>query len=52
MIDLKIESTVMQQLGNGIFNNVDGHYFDHEIGQEMDHLSSLMRTVIQRYVRL
>ena len=52
MIDLKIESPVMQQLGNGIFNNVDGHYFDHEIGQEMDHLSSLMRTVVQRYVRL
>ena len=52
MIDLKIESVVMQQLGSGLFNNADGHYFDHEIGQEMDHLSSLMRTVVQRYVRL
>ena len=47
MVDLKIESAVMQQLGNGLFNNADGHYFDYEIGQEMDHLSSLMRTVVQ-----
>ena len=52
MTDLKIESTVIQQLGSGLFNNADGHYFDYEIGQEMDHLSSLMRTVVQRYVRL
>ena len=52
MIDLKIESAVVQQMGNGLFNSVDGHYFDHEIGQEMDHLSSLMRTIVQRYVRL
>ena len=52
MIDLKIKSAVVQQMGNGLFNSVDGHYFDHEIGQEMDHLSSLMRTIVQRYVRL
>ena len=52
MIDLKIETAVMQQLGNGLFNNADGHYFDHEIGQEMDHLSSLMRTFVQKYVKL
>ena len=52
MIDLKIESAVVQQLGNGLFNNVNGHYFEHEIGQEMDHLSSLMRAVIQKYVQL
>ena len=52
MIDLKIETAVMQELGNGLFNNADGHYFDHEIGQEIDHLSSLMRTVVQKYVKL
>ena len=51
MIDLKIESAVTQQLGSGLFNNADGHYFDHKIGQNMDHLSSLMRTIVQRYVR-
>ena len=52
MIDLRIETAVIQQLGNGLFNNADGHYFDHEIGQEIDHLTSLMRTVIQKYVKL
>ena len=52
MIDLKIESAVVQQMGNALFSSVDGHYFYHEIGQEMDHLSSLMRTIVQRYVRL
>ena len=46
MIDLKIESAVVQQIGNRVFNNVDGHYFEHEIGQEMDHLSSLLRTIV------
>ena len=51
MIDLKIESAVAQQIGNTVFNNVDGHYFEHEIGQEMDHLSSLLRTVVQRYIK-
>ena len=52
MIDLKIESAVVQQIGNRVFNNVDGHYFEHEIGQEMDHLPSLLRTVVQRYIKL
>ena len=52
MIDLKIESAVVQQIGNRVFNNVDGHYFEHEIGQEMDHVSSLLRTVVQRYIKL
>ena len=49
MIDLKIESAVVQQIGNGVFNYVDGHYFEHETGQEMDHL---LRTVVQRYIKL
>ena len=52
MLDLKIESAVVQQLGHGIFNNEDGHFFDHQTGQEMDHLSSLMRSVIQKYTSL
>ena len=52
MLDLKIEHAVMQHLGNGLFCNSDGHFFDHEIGQEIDHLSSLMRMVIQKYVKM
>ena len=42
MLDLKIQTAVLKQLGIGIFRNVDGHFFDHEIGQEQDHLSSLI----------
>ena len=52
MLDLKIQMSVLHQLGIGIFRNVDGHFFDHKIGQEQDHLSSLMRTIIQKYVSL
>ena len=53
ILDLKIKAAVVHQvLGVGIFQNADGHFFDHEIGQEQDHLSSLMRRVIQRYVCL
>ena len=52
MLDLKIGAAVLQQLGVGIFTNANGHFFDHEIGQEQDHLLTLMRKMIQRYVCL
>ena len=51
-LDLKIDSAVIQQLGIGIFNNTEGHFFDHEIGQEIDNLSSLMRAVVRKYIHL
>ena len=50
-INLKIESTVVEQLGHGLFDDTD-HFFEHHIGQERDHLSSLMRMVVKRYVNL
>ena len=36
MIDLKIQSAVIDQLGQGIFDASNGLYFDHRIGQESD----------------
>ena len=38
--------------GPDIFNNVDNHFFDHHIGQERDHLTSLLRLVVKRYLNL
>ena len=51
-IGLKIESALVEQFGPDIFNNVDNHFFDHHIGQERDHLTSLLRLVVKRYLNL
>ena len=51
-IGLKIESSLVEQFGPDIFNNVDNHFFDHHIGQERDHLTSLLRLVVKRYLNL
>ena len=51
-IGLKIESALVEQFGPDIFNNVDNHFFDHHIGQEREHLTSLLRLVVKRYLNL
>ena len=51
-IGLKIESAIVEQFVPNIFNNVRNHFFDHEIGQEGDHLTSILRVVVQKYVNL
>ena len=51
-IGLKIESALVEQFAPDIFNNVDNHFFDHHIGQERDHLTSLLRLVVKRYLNL
>ena len=51
IIDLKRESAVVEQFGHGIFDDTD-HFFEHNIGQERDHLSSLMRMIVKRYLNL
>ena len=33
-----------------IFKDVYGHYFEHSIGVESDHLSSLLRLTVQKYL--
>lgn len=52
MIDLKIQSAVIHQLGTSMFSDSPAHYFDHRIGQEADHLSSLARNIISAYLNL
>ena len=47
-IGLKIESALVEQFEPDIFNNVDNHFFDHHIGQERDHLTSLLRLVVKK----
>ena len=49
---VKIESALVEQFGPDIFNNVDNHFFDHHISQERDHLTSLLRLVVKRYLNL
>ena len=38
-LDLKIQSAVLELLGPQIFKDISGHYFEHSIGVENDHLS-------------
>ena len=51
-INLKIETGVVEQLGYTVFTTDNAHYLEHHIGQERDHLSSLMRLIIRKYLNL
>ena len=51
-LDLKIQSSVAAQLGVNVFDCDPSHFFDHRIGEEIDHLSSLLRKVVSRYLRI
>ena len=42
-LDLKIQSAVLDFLGPHVFRDSSEHYFQHSIGAESDHLSSLVR---------
>ena len=51
-IDLKMQSVVLARLGIDVFNVSPQHYFDHRIGQETDHLSSLLKRVVSKYIQM
>ena len=51
-LELKIQYGVLQQLGLDIFARSSGHFFDHTIGEECDHLSSLLRLITKKYISL
>ena len=51
-LDLKIQSAVLQQVGIEIFQTHSTHFFEHRIGQEMDHLSSLIQKVSSCYLKM
>ena len=41
-ISLQIEMALLKQLGPTIFSNIEGHFFDHTLIEESDHLTTLM----------
>ena len=47
--DLKIQSSILTQIGTDIFNNIRGHYADHITGED-DHLTSLLKLIVVKYV--
>ena len=51
-LDLEIQSSILEQIGIGVFNNHTIHFFDHRVGGEMDHLSSLLRKISSRYLNM
>ena len=51
-IDLKMQSAVLARLGIDVFNVLPQHYFDHRIGEETDHLSSLLKRVVSKYIQM
>ena len=50
-LDLKIQYAVLEQLGPGIFNNSTTHLYDHRLGFESDHLTSLLKLVTGEYLK-
>ena len=51
-LDQKIQSAVLDLLGPNVFSDSSKHYFQHSIGAESDHLSSLVRLTVKKYPSL
>ena len=51
-LDLKIQVSILEELGTSPFDGSTGHFFDHKLGQKTDHLSSLLRTVVSTYLQM
>ena len=51
-VDLQIQYSVLEQLGPGVFSNSATHFYEHSLGFESDHLSSLLKIVTMEYLRL
>ena len=51
-ISLQIEGALLKQLGPTIFSNIEGHFFDHTLIEESDHLTTLMRVITKKYLSL
>ena len=48
-ISLQIEGVLLKQLGPTIFSNIEGHFFDHTLIEESDHLTTLMTVITRKY---
>ena len=51
-LDAKIQGSVLEELGTSPFDGSTGHFFDDKLGQEADHLSSLLKTVVSTYLQM
>ena len=51
-IDLKIQYAALKQFGPGIFHESSAHFFQHAVGVESNHLTSLLKLVTQKYLSL
>ena len=45
--DLKIKSFVFEQMDTKVFSTNPAHFFEHKLGEERDHVSSLLKLVIK-----
>ena len=50
-LDLKIQNSILAQIGTDIFNNIRGNYADHTTG-EGDHFTSLLRLIVAKYISI
>ena len=52
-LDLKMEINIMTHLQvNTLFPSLQDHFYDHEIGVEDSHLTSLVRQILRSYLRI
>ena len=47
-----IQSAVVEQFGSAVFDQSQEHFFDHSLSIEVDHLTTLLRLVTEKYVLL
>ena len=43
---------LLKQLGPTIFSNIEGHFFNHTLVEESDHLTNLMRVITKKYLSM
>ena len=51
-IELQIQYTVLKALDRSVFPSMSEHFFDHTIGEEYDHVTSLLSLVVQKYLNM
>ena len=49
-VDLQIQYSVLEQLGPGVFSNSATHFYEHSLGFNSDHLTSLLKIVTMEYL--
>ena len=49
-VDLQIQYSVIEQLRPGVFSNSATHFYEHSLGFESDHLTSLLKIVTMEYL--